>query len=80
MISRFHFASVKVAMLVCGTRIVTSGVIESGFEFGNFTIPYPQNKYPVRPNLNPAQCFGVYSSQVMDEAKLLLTSSAIRRL
>lgn len=68
------FASEKAAMLVCGTWIVGQvASLNPALEFGNFTIPYPQNKYPVRPNLNPAQCFGVYSgSQVMDEAKLFV--------
>lgn len=68
------FADEQAAMLVCGTWIVGQlASLNPDLEFGNFTIPYPQDKYPTRPNLNPAQCFGVYSgSEVMDEAKLFV--------
>ncbi|MGI6237726.1 MAG: ABC transporter substrate-binding protein [Candidatus Excrementavichristensenella sp.] len=68
------FANEQAAMLVCGTWIVGQlAGLNPDLEFGNFTIPYPGDKYPTRPNLNPAQCFGVYSgSDVAEEARLFV--------
>ena len=68
------FANEQAPMLVCGTWVVGQlASLNPNLEYSNFTIPYPNDKYATRPNLNPAQCFGIYSdTKVMDEAKLFL--------
>lgn len=63
------FAEGKAAMLVCGTWAV--GQIYSitpNFQLGNFTMPYPNDTYPTKPNLNPAQCFGIHTKTTKLEA------------
>jgi raffinose/stachyose/melibiose transport system substrate-binding protein len=68
------FAEGKAAMLVCGTWMVGQIYdITPDFDLGNFTMPYPNDRYPTRPNLNPAQCFGIHTKTThLEECKTFL--------